>query len=158
MAESVRGEAPHNRAVQWYLPSVSAVPVAPRGITARAHHWLMSNLSETRKCRLLSMGLLSIPSSPGLYIYPGLPCPKCRIQHSLLFCFVQLVIAQPVIVHPKNEQEDFWHEHNFSDKEQFFWKFTKIGSGHFAVHVFVVPSAWTNWWLGTLNLPPTGKD
>lgn len=119
MAESVRGEAPHSRAVQWHLPSVSAVPVAPRGITARAHHWLMSNLSETRTCRLLSMGLLSIPSSPGLYIYPGLPCPKCRIQHSLLFCFVQLVITQPVIVHPKNEQEVFDMSTIFQTKSNF---------------------------------------
>jgi len=53
------------------------------------------NLPSTRTARSLSMGLISNLCSPNLYINPGLPCLRCRIQHLLLLNFMQLVIAQP---------------------------------------------------------------
>lgn len=47
--------------------------------------------------RFCSAELISSFSSPILYIYLGLPCPRWRICHLLLLKFVQLVIIQPTV-------------------------------------------------------------
>ena len=50
-------------------------------LAARAHCWLMVNLSSTRTSRSLSAELLSSRSTPSLYRCMGLFLPRCRNLH-----------------------------------------------------------------------------
>ena len=48
------------------------------------HCWLMSSFSCTRNPKTFSAGLLSVSSSPSVYLYLELPPPKCNSLHLAL--------------------------------------------------------------------------
>lgn len=63
-------------------------------MAAKANYWPRFNLPSTTASRFLSVEQLSSLSTLTLYIYPGLPYPRCTMWH-LLLNFMWLVIAQP---------------------------------------------------------------
>ena len=62
-------------------------------LAARAHCWLMGNLSPTSTPRSLSTGLLSSRSAPSLWWCMGLFLPRCRTLHLRL---LSLLVAASV--------------------------------------------------------------
>ena len=63
-------------------------------LAARAHCWLMVNLSSTSTPRSLSTELLSSRSTPSLYWCMGLFLPRCRTLHLPLLNFIRFLSAQ----------------------------------------------------------------
>ena len=63
-------------------------------LAARAHCWLMVNLSSTRTPRSLSAELLSGRSTPSLYWCMGLFLPRCRTLHLPLLNLIRFLSAQ----------------------------------------------------------------
>ena len=63
-------------------------------LAARAHCWLMVNLSSTRTPRSLSAELLSSRSTPSLYWCMGLFLPRCRTVHLPLLNLIRFLSAQ----------------------------------------------------------------
>ena len=63
-------------------------------LAARAHCWLMVNLSSTRTPRSLSAELLSSRSTPRLYWWMGLFLPRCRTLHLSLLNLFRFLSAQ----------------------------------------------------------------
>ena len=68
------------------------IPLA--SLTARAHCWLMVNLSSTRTSRPLSAELLSSRSAPSLYSCMGLFLPMYRTLHLPLLNLIRFLSAQ----------------------------------------------------------------
>ena len=71
---------PHKGGVEGYshplplaLPFLMQLRTQLAFQAARAHCWLMSNLSSTRNPKSFSSELLSVSSPPSLYSYLGLP-------------------------------------------------------------------------------------
>ena len=60
---------------------------------ASAHCQLMSSLSSISTPKSLSAELLSIPSSPSLYWYRGLPRPRCRTLYLALLNLMRFTQA-----------------------------------------------------------------
>ena len=63
-------------------------------LAARAHCWLMVNLSSTRTPRSHSTELLSRRSTPSLYWCMGLFLPSCRTLHLPLLNLIRFLSAQ----------------------------------------------------------------
>ena len=63
-------------------------------LAARAHCWLIVNLSSTRTPRFLSAELLSSRSIPSLYWCMGLFLPRCRTLHLPLLNLIRFLSAQ----------------------------------------------------------------
>jgi len=61
--------------------------------SASAHYQLMLNLSSTDIPKSFYSGLLSSHSPPSLYLYLGLPQPRCRTFHLALLNFMRLAWA-----------------------------------------------------------------
>jgi len=60
---------------------------------ASAHCWVMSSFLSTSRPKSFSSGLLSIHSLPSLYLYLGLPQPRCRTLHLALLNLMRLTQA-----------------------------------------------------------------
>ena len=54
---------------------------------ASTHCWVILSFLSTNTLKYFSLGLLSIPSSPSLYLCLGLPQPRCRTLHLALLNF-----------------------------------------------------------------------
>ena len=63
-------------------------------LTARAHCWLINNLSSTRTPKSLSTELLSSRSAPSLYWCMRLFLPRCRTLHLPFLNFIRFLSAQ----------------------------------------------------------------
>ena len=63
-------------------------------LAARAHCWLMVNLSSTSSPRSLCTELLSSRSAPSLYWCMGLFFPRCRTLHLPLLNLIRFLSAQ----------------------------------------------------------------
>ena len=63
-------------------------------LAARAHCWLMVNLSSTRTPRSLSAEMLSSRSTPSLYWCMGLFLPTCRTLHLPLLNLIRFQSAE----------------------------------------------------------------
>jgi len=77
-------------------PTDSAEPDAPEGavdpLGCQGTLLVQIQLAANQNPRFFFAVLLSSPSSPGLYIEPGLPHPRFRIQHLLFYMHIVTIL------------------------------------------------------------------